>query len=47
VLKLFPGHTVETLQEVWKARRPRCEELGAGWERAGRPKGSIGEWWRE
>ena len=47
VLKLFPGHTVETLQEVWKARRPRCEELGAGWERAGRPKGPIGEWWRE
>ncbi|KAG9203807.1 hypothetical protein G6514_002424 [Epicoccum nigrum] len=47
VLKLFPGHTVDTLQEIWKARRPRCEELGAMWDKAGRPKGPIAGWWRE
>lgn len=40
----FPGQTMETLHETWRAHKGRCEELGAAWTAAGRPRGDVGEW---
>lgn len=37
MLEVFQGHTVDTLHQVWRANRVRCEELGAAWKAAGRP----------
>ncbi|KAF3008526.1 hypothetical protein E8E13_006150 [Curvularia kusanoi] len=43
----FPGHTIDSLTAVWRARRERCEELGFQWRVAGRPEGRVEEWLEE
>ncbi|KAJ4993720.1 hypothetical protein SVAN01_00774 [Stagonosporopsis vannaccii] len=47
MLEHFPGQTIESLREVWKTHRKRCEKLGDAWRVAGKPKGSVAEWLHE
>lgn len=44
MLEHFPGKSTSSLHETWRTHRRRCEELGAAWKAAGKPKGSVAEW---
>ena len=44
MLEHFPGKSTDRLHETWRTHRRRCEELGAAWKAAGKPKGSVAEW---
>lgn len=47
MLALFPGQTAESLHEAWTTHKELCKQLGAAWEAAGRPNGSLSEWFEE
>ena len=44
MLAHFPGQSVESLHEVWRTNRERCEMLSAAWRAAGKPTAPVAEW---
>lgn len=47
MLATFQDQTVESLHEAWTKHKQRCQQLGAAWEAAGRPRGDSSEWFEE